>query len=340
MADERTGNEQLLDSQILWQILLLRYSLHVRARVLEIVNGTEVDVATQIRGALAVEPGMRDPAKLAELNRLVDRLEVVRRQAWEQGAQVAQDELTNLGRVENERQSEVYGAWLPDIRKPAWVALAGFAVSSPFQGRSFRQWFADAAQDDAKRIRTAIFDGVGRSERPDDIARRVVGSARAKGGDGVTQISRNHIDAIVRSGILHVAARVRDQFFQANAATLLNEQYLAVLDSRTTQICRRLNGNRYRVGQGPMPPMHINCRSIRYAVLPRWAGGPVPEPEVYENWLRRQSADVRLELLGATRAARMRAGTFDATRFSDYGSKAMTLDEVLAAARRLSGIGI
>lgn len=340
MADERTGNEQLLDSQILWQILLLRYSLHVRGRVLEILNGTETDVATQIRGALAAEPGMRDPSKVAELNRLVERLEAVRRNAWEQGAQVAEDELNDLGRVEIERQSEVYGAWLPGLSKPSWLALTGFAFASPFQGRTFRQWIGDAARDDARRIRTAIFDGAGRGLRPDAIARLVVGSARAKGGDGVTQTSRNHLDTIIRSGVIHMGARVRDQFYQANAATLLREQYLAVLDSRTTQVCRNLNGNRYAIGQGPMPPMHLGCRSIRYAVLPRWAGGPVPEPEVYESWLRRQSLDVRIELLGATRAARMRAGTFDATRFSDYGSRAMTLDEVLAAARRLTGIGV
>lgn len=337
MADERTPNEQVLDAQILWQVLLLRYSVFVRQRIVTILNGTEGDVAAQIRGALDNEPGLRDPSKVAELERLVQRVEVMRRTAWNQGTVVAEEELTNLSQTEIDHEQDIYGAWLPSLSKPLWLVAGAGALAAPFQGRNLRTWLQDAATDDVTRIRSAIFAGVGLGERPDVIARRVVGSARANGTDGATQISRNYIDTITRSGVIHVSAWVRDQFFRLNPNVLALEQYVAVLDSHTTQICRGLNGNRYPIGTGPMPPLHMNCRSIRYAVLPREVGGPVPEPEVYGSWIRKQPRAVQVELMGATRLQRMQAGTFDPAKFADYGAKPMSLEQILAAARRLTG---
>jgi len=337
VADARTPNEQLLDSQILWQVLLLRYGAYVRSRIVEVLNGTELDVASQIRGALATDPGNRDPNRAAELERLVRRLEDMRRAAWLRGADVAEEHLGALAEVEEEHDHDLYGLWLPGLRRPSWLVVAGLALAAPVQGRTVRRWLEDAATDDGRRIRTAVFAGAGLGETPAQIARRVVGSARANGLDGATQISRNHIDTITRTGAIHVSAFTRDQFFRLNPQVLALEQFVAVLDGATTPLCRGLDGNRYPLGTGPIPPLHMRCRSIRYAVLPREVGGPIPEPEVYGAWIRRQSQAVQVELMGATRAARMRAGAFDADKFTDYGAREMSLDQVRAAARRLMG---
>jgi hypothetical protein len=340
VPDIRTPNEQVLDSQILWQVLLLRYSLHVRTRLISILNNSEADMAAQIRGVLATEPGLREPSKVAELERLLQQLEQLRRSVWNQSVQVAEEELTALTQTELDHEQDVYSPWLPSLRKPLWLALSAGALAAPFQGRTMRQWIQDAAADETKRIRSAIYAGAGLGERPDVIARRIVGSARAQGTDGATQLSRNHVDTIVRSGVIHVASFVRDQYFRANAQLLTLEQFVAVLDSRTTKICRSLDGHRYAIGVGPVPPLHMNCRSVRYAVLPKDIGGPIPEPEVYSAWIRRQPRAVQVELMGASRLQRMRAGSFDATKFTDYGGKPMTLEQILAAARRLMGEGV
>jgi hypothetical protein len=294
----------MLDAQILWQVLLLRYSLFVRDRIVVILNSTELDVANQIRGALSSEAGLRDMSRAADVERLVQRLVDLRRVAWDQCTLIAEEELTNLSRVEIDHQDDLYGMWLPSLRKPLWLVAAPTALALPFQGRVLRQWVADTAADDAKRIRTAIFGGVGQGMRPDAVARLVVGSARARGGDGVTQISRNHIDTVVRSGVVHVSAWTRDQFFRLNPQVLDLEQFVAILDLATTKLCRGLNGNRYPIGTA---------------------------------WIRKQSRAVQVELMGATRVQRMRAGTFDPGKFTDYGSKPMSLEKIVAAAKRLMG---
>jgi SPP1 gp7 family putative phage head morphogenesis protein len=38
--------------------------------------------------------------------------------------------------------------------------------------------------------------------------------------------------------------------------------YTAVLDDRTTEFCRAHHGRIYEKGKGPVPPNHINCRSV------------------------------------------------------------------------------
>ena len=81
----------------------------------------------------------------------------------------------------------------------------------------------------------------------------------------------------------------------------------------------------------------MNCRSMRVVVLPEEVGGPVWEPEVYDSWIRKQPWAVRLELLGATRAAQTKKGSVDLGAFVDYGSKPMTLKQVRATAKRLMG---
>jgi len=39
-------------------------------------------------------------------------------------------------------------------------------------------------------------------------------------------------------------------------------QYSAILDKVTTNICRNLNGKKFKKGTEPVPPMHFNCRSV------------------------------------------------------------------------------
>jgi hypothetical protein len=110
---------------------------------------------------------------------------------------------------------------------------------------------------------------------------------------------------------------------------------VAVLDSRTTKLCRRLDGRRYPVGKGPIPPLHPNCRSNRIVVLPQSLGGPVFDPGTYASWLRSQPPEVRAMLLGSTRSNKLSEADLADTLFRDYGARPMTLHEAREAGRRL-----
>jgi SPP1 gp7 family putative phage head morphogenesis protein len=340
VADRTVGpqsslNERFVAIEIVRQVLLLRYSLRVSQAVVKAINDTEHPIAALIRDSLANDAGMRDPAQVRKLQQMIDTINSMRAPAWEVGRQVAETHLLEFGEAEMEDQQDTFKF----LGFPLLMPFGGFVVSSalsvPFLGRTVRQWFDDAKADDARRIERAIFIGVGAGEDPATVARRVVGSSTTKGRDGATQTSRNHADTVTRSALVHMAHMARTALYENNKTVVTYEQFVAVLDSRTTQLCRSLNGRRFPIGVGPRPPLHPNCRSMRLVVLPEKEGGPMWEPEVYDSWIRKQPWAVKLELLGATRAAQTRKGTVDLGAFVDYGSKPMTLKQVRASARRL-----
>jgi len=72
--------------------------------------------------------------------------------------------------------------------------------------------------------------------------------------------------------------------------------FVATLDSRTTELCRSLNGRVYRLEDAPRPPLHRNCRSVLKA---DWGSSrPTEEIRTPVDWLRAQPADVQDRVLG------------------------------------------
>lgn len=385
VGPQNSINERLVALEIVRQVLLLRYSLHVRDLVVKALNNTEQPVASMIRDMLRTDPGMRDPAQVRQVQALIDQINALRQPAWQAGRVAVEAELTTLAeQAEPEDQRDLLGFLLPGVS----LLMPGLGVGAsmllkPFGGRTMRQWFDDAAADDAKRIGSAIQMGTGLGEDPAATARRVVGTANAKGRDGTTQISRNHVDTIVRSGVVHASGYGRDQFYRANAEAMYVfpvglprvpvrpvgapedpavaaarrqvqaalaaadsaaggrgrggsklfelEQYVAVLDGRTTKLCRGLDGKRYAVGVGPIPPLHPNCRSNRVIVLPEEVGGPLYDPGTYADWIRRQPDAVWSLLMGSA----SRDDDLADAAFRDYGAKPMSLSQVRDEARRI-----
>lgn len=381
-------NERLVAIEIVRQVLHLRFSLRVRKLVIDAINNTEQPVARMIRDALQADAGLRDPGQVRALEALILQLNALRQPAWQAGRESAEAELTALAEAEPEDQRSMFAFLLPGIELFLPVGLGAAALLAPFQGRSLRQWFADAQADDAKRIRQALYLGAGAGESPGAVARRVVGSAANVGRDGATQISRNQIDTIIRSATVHFGAYARDQFYQANGQVryvppppgtarppvrpvgapedpaeleaqrqarqarlaadnaaggpglggikpFLMEQFVAILDNRTTKLCRSLDGKRYKLGEGPIPPLHMNCRSNRVIVLPEALGGPLFDPGTYGAWVRSQPEEVQIMLMGSTKDNKLSEQDLAAAGFQDYGAKPMTLDQVRSEARRI-----
>jgi hypothetical protein len=332
-------NERLVAIEIVRQVLLLRYSLHVRMTLINALNDTEHPIASIIRDTLFTDAGIRDPSQVQRLNQLIDQINAMRAPAWSAGRDALDSQLLEFGAAEVEDQHSLLAGLAPTLGLilPSAAVVAAQALATPVQGRTLRQWIDDAQLSEAKRIRQAIYLGVGAGEDPATVARRIVGSAALLGANGATQVSRNHVDTVTRVALVHIADVARAMVYAANLHALSAEQFVAVLDSHTTELCRSLNGTRFDIGKGPRPPLHFGCRSMRVVVLPEDVGGPMWEPEVYDAWIRKQPQAVRVELLGATRAAQSRKRAVDLGAFVDYGSRALTLKQVRATARRLMG---
>jgi hypothetical protein len=100
----------------------------------------------------------------------------------------------------------------------------------------------------------------------------------------------------------------------ANQDLFSEEQFVATLDARTTPVCRSLDGKRYPVGKGPIPPLHFNCRSLRVPVLDGDALGKRPFVAATKAQLLREYAEREGLKVPKTREALPRGhkGAFDA----------------------------
>ena len=148
-------------------------------------------------------------------------------------------------------------------------------------------------------------------------------SIKQKGGVA-TKLANNQIETIVRTSINQVSNSAANAVYRNNSDITDRYRYVATLDTRTSPICSRLDGQVFTYGKGPTPPQHFNCRSttvplVKEAFLKRFGvtqedfeegaqrpsktglaqkGKMVPANENYASWLSKQPSEIQDEVFG------------------------------------------
>lgn len=198
---------------------------------------------------------------------------------------------------------------------------------------TIREAFDDFAQGVGRDSMRVVQAGVLESKTTDQMAREV---SRL-----VTTRSRQQAEAVIRTATNHIGATARDEVYRANADILEGERFMATLDSHTTITCIGFDRTLHPLGQGPRPPLHYRCRSIRVPEVKeeyRLGGlgerasmdGPVDNQLTYGGFLRRQSKEFQDDVLGPRRAALFRSGKVKINQFTDDAGRVLTLDELAA----------
>jgi SPP1 gp7 family putative phage head morphogenesis protein len=201
----------------------------------------------------------------------------------------------------------------------------GETVEKAFRGIATRQ-----QEGLARTIRQGVFSG----ESTQQIASRMIGrlefgqkgSVRqiAQAGGEMTKLANHQIQTIVRTSVNQVQNQASQAVYAANSKVAPKYEYVATLDSRTSPICKRLDGRKFEYNKGPTPPQHFNCRSttvpvVDYAGLKKRKGfedltpppkgkvvtrptgegtGRVPQDTQYGDWLLGQDKKLKVKTLG------------------------------------------
>lgn len=271
-----TANERLRQGIVQHQVGLIRVGNSLRRQVLAHLKRSEADMRRQIadraqRIASSDDtPVFLDPVTTRRLAALESAVRATRNPAFSAILSDMKSELTEIAVGEPEFLTKLIRQVSPvdlPIRMPDPNELSKIVSSRPFQGRILRQWTMQLAADERRRIMNEIRLGLTQGQTATEITRRIVGSQATRGLDGVTNLTRNHVQTLVRTAINHIGSAARREFALANARLFSREQWVAVLDSRTSHICLDLNGQIFPVGKGIHPPAHPNCRSIRAPFL-------------------------------------------------------------------------
>lgn len=367
MADP-TVNELFRDAITRRQIYLQHYAQGVVADINRLLDGTEADVRAQMERRLAniIAEGGVDfgPDTTAKLQVLEEAIARIRGRAFDDASDAWDGDLVSMGTAEADFLQGTLQDMAPvklDLVLPTAEALGAIVESQPFQGKVMADWAQKLQDDDIATIMDNIKIGLVQGDTTDEISRRVFGSAALDGADGAVQKTRYGVRAITQTAINHVANETRGAFYDANSDVVPMEVFVAVLDSHTTPICAALDGTEYPTGEGPVPPMHWNCRSTRVGVLDGTAlagerpanasvasdmegmsmeekaaylddvVGQVPALQTYEEFFANQTDAFQNEVLGPTRAALFRDGGLSLDRFTTRTGRLYTLEELQAA---------
>ena len=201
-------------------------------------------------------------------------------------------------------------------------------------GETVEKAFRGIATRQQERVARIIRQGVFSGESTQQIASRMIGrlefgqrgSVRqiAQAGGEMTKLANHQIQTIVRTSVNQVQNQASQAVYAANSKVAPKYEYVATLDSRTSPICKRLDGRKFEYNKGPTPPQHFNCRSttvpvVDYAGLKKQKGfedltpppkgkvvtrptgegtGRVPQDTQYGDWLLGQDKKLKVKTLG------------------------------------------
>lgn len=265
-------------------------------------------VADQLRRALPA--GARDMVRTVEIS-----------PAFAQSVATVDPTQVNVVTLSDDLQAAVTGA----PQTYSLTAAQGATVTLP-NGQVLEKAFRGIATSQAERFNQLVRTGLLEGQTTQQIIRQLVGklefgqeartlSQLSAAGGQITTVANNQVTALMRTSVNQVANAASQQVYEANQDVTKKYRYVATLDSRTSPICRRLDGREYEYGKGPTPPQHFNCRSTTVPVInyeelgftPPPQGkrasmdGPVPADLTYGEWLAKQSRDTQAEVLGPSK---------------------------------------
>lgn len=233
---------------------------------------------------------------------------------------------------------------------PQAVAWAN-ATRNPIQatGTLLEQFVKSWGAQAKARVEKAVRIGVAQGQTTSQIVRTIRGTKALRFKDGIiVGQTQRAAEAVVRTSVQHVASQARQSLYDANDDLLDGYMWISTLDSRTTSQCRSLDHMTFEIGKGPMPPIHVNCRSTTIPMIKgidvlslttRASNGDKGGAQVsaqlsYYEWLGTQPAAFQDDALGPVRGLLFRNGGLSAEKFAklnlDKNFEPLTLAQMRA----------
>lgn len=344
-------NEALADRAIEHAILIQRYGTGLADKIVRLLNSADADILAKLASRLAAieERGFDiGPKTTARLNAILEEVRVLNAAIYAQLHDELIGDLSEFSTNEAGFQKAALDSSLAvslETKLPAPARLRAIVEETPMEGRLLKSWTTGMEQGRIDRISAAVRQGMLQGENTDKIVARIRGTKAARYSDGVLDISRRSAQAIVRTSVTHVSNVAAQHTWKANGHLVKGWQFVSTLDSRTTITCAGLSGQVFPIGEGPIPPRHIRCRSITVAVTKSFRelgvdkddlspaqrasmDGQVAGDTTFSDWLTKKGQATQDRILGPTRAELFRAGKLDLQQFIKNDGTVLTLDQL------------
>lgn len=350
MAD--SINDRFMDFQVAQQIRWIRMQNREVAKSLILLRRVDKQLARALRAADDGTPYTQ--ARLAALKAQVESMITAIH------AQIAPEVTTAVvqaAQAAADIEEKLFNRMLPaglDVTTPNPGVVQQAATLKPFNGEILSTWVEATKTSDLNRTWRAIQDGIVAGETTQDLIRRLNGTVR--------EVSKRGMEALIRTSINHATNQGRQALWEQNLDIVGSVKWVATLDGRTSPICRHRDGavgpvspaqenwtppNGAAVLDPPYarPPAHPNCRSTTVAVTKSWRelgfdvddldpetrasmNGQVPADLTYYQWLRKQTKETQVDVLGKTRYNLWASNKVTPDKFFNNKGEYLTVDEL------------
>lgn len=278
---------QLLQQETIRNELnLVRMEASTRDRILKLLKDLENEIVGQLASADPTAPAMT-AYKQARLTKLLKEVKSTIRVAYKQISKTAKDGLDEAALAASSMTGNAI-----NFAVGAKIAKASLAPSllrtivddTLVEAAPSAEWWARQPDELTQKFYDQMRLGLAKGDTIDQLVQRVRG-VPARGGklakSGIMTIAKHNAAALVRTATQSITNQARISSMTANKDVVNGVQWLATLDSRTTQICRELDGLTWYLKDGvyvpnghnypfPGPTAHWGCRSIVLPWLKSW----------------------------------------------------------------------
>ena len=332
-----SANDFLLDAGIKHQIYVQRYAGGQVKDLVKYLDDAQTEILRKLEGVDSL-------AESRSLQRKLDQIAALQRDALEKLSKGITDNAADFAEYEAEfavktmNTAAAASVTLPASEQlralvtqaPMQLAISGKAGST-VQSLTLSQAATQFSKDKAAEITRTIQRGMVEGSTVQSLTRQIA---------SVTNKHKRQAEALVRTSVNHISSEARSAVHKANDDILKGEEYVSVLDGRTTIGCAALDGKILGFDEPPFTPRHWNCRSLRVPVLQdrfqeeglegtrASMDGPVSAKRTYSGWLKGQSKEFRVQVLGKERAALFDAGKLSLDDFVDANGNPISLKQL------------
>lgn len=305
---------QAYDSVIRHQVFLQRYAAGRAREAVRTLNRLRRQVVGRMADATTEFQAGRLGALLADIDGLLS-------DGFKSMSDTVMSEVFDQARNEADFTANIF-----DFTLPADSALIAAVSTRVMQDNlTIIEALNKFSVKKRQELANIIKDGIVLGDAPEIITRKV--------HTIMSTLHVRQVRALTHTVVNHVSSVGRSETYAANGVEKF--EWVATLDSRTTLICGSRDGKTFRVGFGPMPPAHWNCRSTTVPAgttrvsRPAVVDGKVQHTkQTYAQWLKRQSKSFQDEALGPERALLFRKGELKLDKFVDPTGRVYTLDQL------------
>lgn len=297
-----TSNEQMYDAALRHQTYVLRYSAGLRNRINQILDETESEIAGKIITKFGDNDGIRSSAEWNRLTALQNVIFEIRSEAWKVAGSAINDDAKAFAEQEAKFYTFLIASTSPvilDTVMPHPETLKAIVTERPFEGRLLSDWVKKLSDDDVARLNKSVQSGLIQGKAAQQVTRELFGTQKAKGTDGITNMTRGSVNMMIRTAMQHINSSVRSEVAQANNDIIEMEEWVATLDGRTTPFCKGTDGKLFKPGEGPQPPAHIGCRSARVMYLSQDIGVRPSKPVTEKLLVKEYAQENNLGSIGS-----------------------------------------